>query len=248
MSSASLLSKKITYITDQHLPVPKANSEQLVNTVAALANAGINIEMVIPREWRTLNYSRSHLKNEILDYYHVRDGFELTEILHLPFAPFKIDKLTHGIVASLYAIISKSDLIYTRNSLPALIGLHLGKRVLFEAYRIYDRHKNNAALRIARRTATSDAIGIITHSLPSKESLVAAGANEIKVKVAIQQSRRSARSCQRHGFRRPLVPGAGLAFFRRRPRVHSGYFYLDSVCFLLGGTHRARRFQEAARP
>lgn len=183
MSSTSPLSKKITYITDQHLPVPKANSEQLVNTVAALANAGMNIEMVIPREWRTLKYSRTRLKNEILDYYHVRDGFELTKILHLPFAPFKIDKLTHGIVASLYATISKSDLIYTRNSLPALIGLHLGKRVLFEAYRIYDRHKNNAALRIARRTATSDAIGIISHSLPSKESLVAAGASEIKVKV-----------------------------------------------------------------
>ena len=174
---------KIAYISDQTFPAKKANAEQIINTVSALANEGVNIKLIVPRKWRTLFISKKKLKQQIMDFYRTRGNLEIKFIFHLPFCPFKIDKITHGLLAPLLAVILKADIIYTRNSLPALIALALGKKVLFEVYRIYGKNKKDGFLKLARQSQKSDAIGIICHSQPSRESLLALGVPENKVTV-----------------------------------------------------------------
>ncbi len=154
-----------------------------MNTVSALASEGMDIELVVPRKWRTFGKSGAVLKQRLVDFYHIEDAFRLRKIWHLPFSPFKLDKVTHGLVAPLVAQLSRPDIIYTRNALPALLALRLGKKVVFEVYRIYDKGSRDAALKLARMTRTSDRIKIITHSLPSRESLLTAGAEPDKVRV-----------------------------------------------------------------
>lgn len=178
-----LTHRKIAYISDQHLPVRKANAEQIVNTVAALADAGLDIKLVIPGKWRRLGRSKQDRIREIVNFYSTSSEFKLTEIPHLPLSPFKLDKLTHGLLAPLYSVMARSDMIYTRNAQSAFVALGLGKNVLFEVYRIYEKGKSLSVNQLARFTRRSNALRIITHSLFSKNSLLETGADDRKVRV-----------------------------------------------------------------
>lgn len=179
----TIFEHKIAYISDQHLPVQRANSEQVMNTISALAAEGIQIDLVVPNKWRNLATSKAAFKKTLLEFYHIKDGFDVTRLLHLPFAPFKLDKLSHGLLGPIYASTTKHDLIYTRNSLPALLALALRKKLIFEAYRVYEDNKSDTVKLLAKHTYSPNFLGIFTHSTPSRESLIQAGAIEEKVKV-----------------------------------------------------------------
>lgn len=175
---------RVAYILDQQLPAQKANTEQVMNTISSLASEGVNIKLFIPRKWRTLGRSKKQFKQKLIDYYDIQNGFTVSGIFHLPFSPFKIDKISHGILAAFYSMAAKHEIVYTRNSLPALIALVLGKKVVFEVYRIYKQEKRDSVIQyLAQRTQSSNSLVIITHSLPSKESLLQIGAAEKKVEV-----------------------------------------------------------------
>ena len=167
---------KLAYILDQYLPVKKANSENAINTASALAAEGLDVELIIPRKWRTLGKRKTLLHKQLIDFYHIENGFDITQLLSLPFSPFKLTKVVHGLLAPIYARISNHDIIYTRNSMPALVALALRKKVIFEAFRVFDQHKSDAVTYLAKLTNSLDSLIIAAQSLPSKETLIQAGA------------------------------------------------------------------------
>lgn len=174
---------KIAYISDQRYPIEKADSEQVVNTVSALTSEGLDIRLVIPREWRNLGASRPQRLAQLKEFYHLKNGFYSSELLHLPPTPLRLEKYSHGMVAPLWAKSSQYDLVYTRNPLPAFLSTFLGMKVVFETYRVYGKTNYLLARLLRKLSFTDNLIGIITHSHTSKESLVDQGALAKKITV-----------------------------------------------------------------
>lgn len=173
--------QKIAFISDQQYPVGKADSEQTMNTVSALASAGLNIQLVIPRKWRNIPKSNRKLKQDLLDFYHINDGFNLSELIQLPLTPLRFEKYSHGLIAPIYSAIKKYDIIVTRNPLSALFSLVLGKKVIFETYRVYNNSHAKTARALSKLTYWRNFLGIITHSIPASEDLVRLGAAKEKI-------------------------------------------------------------------
>jgi glycosyltransferase involved in cell wall biosynthesis len=142
----------------------------------------MDIDLIVPRKWRGVRFWRSDFQDRIRHFYAL-DDLRITGLYHLPLAPFKLDKLTHGLLAPLWAGLRGYDIVYTRNSLPAWISYWLGKKVVFEIYRLYDQTRRNGAVRLATLTRRSQSLILITHSAISRDSIVAAGADQAKVRV-----------------------------------------------------------------
>ncbi|MFQ5651807.1 MAG: glycosyltransferase family 4 protein [bacterium] len=179
----AILQQKVAYLSDQRFPVRNATTEQLLNTISALSAEGLDVRLVIPRQWRNLRRSNQRLKETLSEFYHIEDSFCISQLLHLPFAPFKLDKVTHGLLAPLFASIVNCDIIYTRNLLPAMTAIRLQKKVVLETFQLYGEHKPKTAKQTARLTHSPKLLNIITHSVPSRNSLLDAGAVEEKVTV-----------------------------------------------------------------
>ncbi len=182
-SDHALNSTTIAYISDQHYPVAKADSEQVINTVAALAGAGLDIRLVIPGDWRNRNLTPAARKQRLVDFYHVHNGFRVEELFHLPLSRLRAEKYSHGVLAPFRAKRARVDLVYTRNPLPACVAVLLGLRVVFETYRVYSRRNWLVAQCLARLSRSPKLLGIITHSPPSKASLSRLGVRPDKITV-----------------------------------------------------------------
>lgn len=174
---------KIAYINDQPYPIAKADTEQVMNTVSALAAEGLDIALVIPKSWRNLGVPREKRMQQLREFYQFTNGFHLKELLHLPLTKLRLEKYSHGVIAPLWAKLAGYQIIYTRNPLPAFVSLALGMPIVYETFRIYGGRNRLIGQWLARLTHTNKLIGIITHSLPSKESLLKFGAREEKIAV-----------------------------------------------------------------
>lgn len=174
---------KIAYISDQQFPIEKADSEQVMNTISALAAEGVEIPLVIPKAWRNLRVSKEDRLQRLRDFYQLTNGFHLQELLHLPLTNLRLEKYSHGVIAPLWAKISGYNMIYTRNPLPAFTAVRLGMPIVYETYRMYGGRNLLLGKWLAKLTHTDKLLGIITHSQPSKESLLKLGAQEKKIAV-----------------------------------------------------------------
>lgn len=169
---------KVAYVSDQHYPIEKADSEQVVNTVVALRAAGIKIELVVPRFWRTLGTRREIREQKICDFYQLPVKPSIVELLQLPVTPLRLEKYSHGLLGPLWAKLRRYDIIYTRNPMPAFVANKLGLRLVYETYRVYRK-----SWWINHLVQASNLLGIITHSEPSRASILAAGGKADQVSV-----------------------------------------------------------------
>ncbi len=174
---------KIAYISDQQFPIAKADSEQVMNTVSALAAEGVSIPLIIPKSWRNLNVAKEERLQTLRDFYHLSNGFDFHELLHLPLSKLRLEKYSHGVIAPLWAKRAGYEIIYTRNPLPAFVSVKLGMKTIYETYRIYGGRNQGLGKWLARQTHGDQLLGIITHSQPSKDSLLQLGALEDKIAV-----------------------------------------------------------------
>jgi len=175
---SSIFNKKIAYISDQQYPIEKADSEQVANTVSALQNAGLQIDLIIPRDWRNFGLSAAKRSTALQEFYHLNAGLRTRELVHLPLSPLRIEKYSHGLVAPFWAKLKKYDFVYTRNPLPAFLSNKLGLKIIYETYRV---HKKSTWVKSL--VGFKNLYGIITHSKPSRESLLACGAEPEQVAV-----------------------------------------------------------------
>lgn len=137
---------RILYIANIRLPTEKAHGLQIMKTCEALAEAGAEVELVVPTR-RTL------IKEDPFVYYHVRSLFALTRI-RVP------DLVRFGRPGFLLALLVFServrwlksfwtvDIIYSRDALVLAQYMLLGRTFVFEAHA-----KPSLAARIVARRA-----------------------------------------------------------------------------------------------
>jgi glycosyltransferase involved in cell wall biosynthesis len=183
--SHNLAEKRIGYICDHQFPLNRsdAGAEQVINTVSSLSQEGLDIELIIPKRWKNIGRSNAMRRNEIGAYYGLTAGFALTELVHLPLMPLRLEKYSHALLATPYCKLRRHDIVYTRNRVPALLALKLNLPVLFETYRLFDGAALRFAERIAGYTRRTNFVGVITHSIPAKENLLNLGVAERKITV-----------------------------------------------------------------
>ena len=123
---------KILYIADIRLPTEKAHGLQIMKTCEAFAEAGHNLELVIPTR-------RNRLQADPFSYYQVSSVFRITPLRVPDFVSFgKIGFIMSLLIFSERARLLKSfrsaDIIYSRDALVLLQYVLLGRRFVFEAH------------------------------------------------------------------------------------------------------------------
>ncbi len=154
-----------------------------MNTVAALAAEGLRINLVIPKDWRTFGVAGPARLQELIDFYQLNNAFELTELIHVPPTGLRLEKYSHGIIAPIWAMLARFDVVYTRNPLVAWVAAKAGLQVIFETYRVYQGFNTAVAKWLVHASQKENVAAIITHSAPSREGLINLGVAAEKVAV-----------------------------------------------------------------
>ena len=127
---------RLAYLFDQRLPCTATDTEQVLNTIAALSRAGVDVTLVLPRDWLRADADVEALKH----YYMVEGPFKIERLRSLSPSPRTLLKPIHALRAALFALTrswgrSRFDVLYTRNA-PALVAsLLMRQPVMYETYR-----------------------------------------------------------------------------------------------------------------
>jgi glycosyltransferase involved in cell wall biosynthesis len=173
---------RAAYVSDQQFPIDKADAEQVINTVSALGSEGMDIRLVIPRDWRTFGVPKRRRVERLKTFYHVTNDLSVSELISFPLSRSRAEKYTHGVLAPIWAKLAGCTVVYTRNLVPAYLATRLGLSVIFETYRVY-RPSAAAGAWLGRWSRSSRLLGIITHSEVSSDSLLRCGVREEKVRA-----------------------------------------------------------------
>ncbi|HSR89757.1 MAG TPA: glycosyltransferase [Gemmatimonadales bacterium] len=122
-------SLNLRYVFDERLPGTGADTEQVVNTVAALGRQQVNVRLLIPGTATGAGDFAA-----LSEYYHVTGKFGV-DLLRIAAGPRAVEKWSHAVRATRDSRVQDADLIYTRN-LPALFCfLRRGYPVAYEHFR-----------------------------------------------------------------------------------------------------------------
>lgn len=120
---------RIVYSYDTAIPDTGADTEQVVNTVAALARRGTQIALLVPGP-RTGPGDTSAIRS----FYHVQGDFDV-QLLRNTTGPRIVQKWSHALRAPRHPAVAAADLAYTRNLPGAWCLLRAGHRVAYEHFR-----------------------------------------------------------------------------------------------------------------
>jgi glycosyltransferase involved in cell wall biosynthesis len=179
---------KILYVCHEPLPSPHTNTEQIVKTLANLAEFMNRIDLVYPGVPDT-NLPCQSPQEKITSFYGIDkkafdDSFNLVELQTPSMLRGKIRRPVHDIRAALYARSGNYDLVYTRDPFSCMVALYFGNKTVFETYRV----DINTSLRFYPWRlycyAKSSLLGVVTHSEMAKDSFLKAGINPESILVA----------------------------------------------------------------
>lgn len=174
----------ICIINDEHFPSRWTDTQQTMKTASALAMDDAQVAVVLPRMWNVMFRSHAERKKLLESYYGVVARFDLTQLPTVPPTKLRIEKAAHGIVAPLYAVFRRHDVIYSRNVLPLIVGLAAGKYVVFESHRVLREHYA-VTYRIIRQLMRHPRfLGVVTNSGYIADAFVAMGFERERVAVA----------------------------------------------------------------
>src|SRR5690606_5066094 len=119
---------KLRYVYDQFLPSRDTDTEQVLNTIAALGRRGVDVELVVPEP------PAGAVDPDVLrDYYQVRGPFAVRTA---PVSLARVRPLQRTVHGFRGARVSGShDVLYTRNLHAVALGLAHGHRVAYEHFR-----------------------------------------------------------------------------------------------------------------
>jgi glycosyltransferase involved in cell wall biosynthesis len=121
---------RIVYSYDTPMPDTGADTEQVVNTVAALARRGHEMTLLLPGPATGPGDAEA-----LRAWYHVTGSFDL-ELLRWPGARIRAAvKWSHARHAPHHPAVGTADLVYTRNLPGAWQLLRAGRRVAYEHFR-----------------------------------------------------------------------------------------------------------------
>ncbi len=162
-------------ISDERFPCWETDTQQLTKTVAALAEHGAKVELLVPRRWRSLLKSAKQRRSELESYYQVSGNFALREMLTAPASLRVAAKLVHGLLAPANAALRGHATVYTREIMPAVCALLLGRELVFDTFRpLPDLHPFYRQL-FQWMASRPTFLGVTTHSAVAREAFLSAG-------------------------------------------------------------------------
>ncbi len=121
---------RITYVFDRPLPATETDSEQAVQTVAALARKGVDVTLVLPCK---KGAGAAPDAGALRDYYRVRGDFHVAGFPQPFMGQSDARKIYHALFARERA--RGSDLLYTRNFLTLFAAATSDIPYAYETYR-----------------------------------------------------------------------------------------------------------------
>ncbi len=125
-----MLGVRILFTYENLLPNDQADSEQFVNTAGALARAGHEVELLVPRKTGRTGQSAA----EMLGYYQVEAPLTLTELPSFD-RHLWIQHVVHAAQVSRHPKPKQFDLLYTRNLAMLTACVHPGIPSAYEHFR-----------------------------------------------------------------------------------------------------------------
>src|SRR6187551_153458 len=169
---------KIAYVFDRPLPARQTDSEQALQTIAALSRRGAQVSLVLPQ------HAAAPSARELCAHYQVTGDFEVV-YAPTPFVDFELGrKWWHALRAIELPAVAAADVVYTRN-FPTLFALARGRRPFaYETYRPWSDQFPVLAPLFRRAMASPFFLGAVLHSRFARDRYAALGVDEQRLLVA----------------------------------------------------------------
>jgi glycosyltransferase involved in cell wall biosynthesis len=169
---------KIAYVFDRPLPARQTDSEQALQTIAALSRRGAQVCLILPR------HAAAPSARELCAHYQVTGDFEVV-YAPSPFVDFEVGrKWWHAWRAIDLPEVAAADVVYTRN-FPTLFALGRGRRPFaYETYRPWSDQFPVLAPFFRRAMASPFFLGGVLHSHFARDRYAALGVDEQRLLVA----------------------------------------------------------------
>jgi glycosyltransferase involved in cell wall biosynthesis len=123
---------KFCYIANIRIPTERAHGIQIAKTCEALADAGTELILVVPRRMNTIS-------KDVYEYYGVKKNFKIVflptiDLIHFGKVGFVIQSLLFAVGSFLYLIGNRADFVYSRNRLPLLCTLSIKSKKFWEVH------------------------------------------------------------------------------------------------------------------
>lgn len=138
---------RITYIANIRIPTEKAHGIQIMKMCEAFANAGNEVNLVVPRRLNNIN-------EDAFEYYDVKENFEITKLPILDLIMFGkigfwIQSFIFAKFATIYSLFKKADIIYSRDELPVYFLSFFKRNLVLE---VHVAKKNFISERVFRKS------------------------------------------------------------------------------------------------
>lgn len=239
----------------------------MLHTTAALRNCGVDVDILFPRRWRQLFWSRKSLTQLASRYYNIPEESlslaPLPPVLHLaePLASESLDRISTMLadVSSLAPGMIKTkiggyEMVYTRRWLTAVVSTRIGIPTIFETY------TDVSANHLRRHCHLGRLAGVVAHSRLAAAALVKRGLPEDRIVVCYNGynpadllpvlGRFEARGLLGLPRERPIVCYTGRLKQMKAPEsiLHVARYVPDALFVLVGATaDEGRKLQEQAR-
>lgn len=166
---------RIRIISDGRFPSHDTNTQQIMKNAAALARAGLDVELCIPSRNRWNFVRTKTFRERLFSFYNVTGPLVIKRSHTLPAGRLRPERYIHGITTPLAAFFRNIKIVYSRDPISTLLALLLGRRVIFETYRCLGTDYPRTMRFLARFARSKRFLGIITHSRHAADSIIRAG-------------------------------------------------------------------------
>ena len=172
---------RLAHVTHWLLPSNDTATIQLIQTLSALAELGVDAELYSPRRpWR--RRPPAALQSALVRHYGVSCGFAPHELpSSLPGLP-GLSRLLHATLA-VRATPPSPAVLHTRDLETAWLGVKAGRRVLFETFKVWTRSSSLHRTRLQRLARQPGFLGIVTHSRYAREQYAEDGIPAAKLRT-----------------------------------------------------------------
>jgi glycosyltransferase involved in cell wall biosynthesis len=169
---------KIAYVFDRPLPARQTDSEQALQTIAALSRSGAEVCLVLPAR------AAAPSARELAAHYQVKGDFQVV-YAPAPCVDFELGrKWWHALRAIELPQVVAADVVYTRN-FPTLFALGRGRQPFaYETYRPWSDQFPVLAPFFRRAMASPFFLGAVLHSFFARARYAALGVDPQRLLVA----------------------------------------------------------------
>ena len=180
-AGASLDGRVLRFVASYEnvLPLPQADGEVFVNTAAALARRGHEVELLAP----AVRGRAAPPSEQILAYYGTHGPLRIRELPSTN-ASLAVQMVVHAQRVVRDAAARRADFVYARNPVTVAFALAAGHRVFYDHYRPWGDQVPPMRPLLRHMLTHPNLLGGVTHSAYALESYHRLGIPEERLRVA----------------------------------------------------------------